>query len=145
MQKAALICNVKSKQARHIYKLLTGDASSSTNEVEKQVDIRVQQAFDLQDPDVIMDLREHKEGKPPKYSEFFDKTKSYLENVVEAADERRHDIYTHLATAISVRDLLQQVASTCPPETPIPSEQWLRLQFAPKVPSAYSSLQYTGN
>ena len=145
VQKAALICNVKSMHARQVYRLLTGDSSASTNEVEKNCDIRVQQAFDLQDPDVIMDLREHSEGRPPKYSVCFDKTKTYLENVVEAADERRHDIYTHLASAISVRDLLQQVAATCAPETPIPSEQWLRLQFAPKVPSAYSSLQYTGN
>lgn len=36
------------------------------------------------------------------------------------------------------------VKETCPPETAIPSEQWLRLQFAPKCASTYASLQFTG-
>ena len=30
-------------------------------------------------------------------------------------------------------------------DTPIPSKQWLRLQFAPKTPTAASALQYTGS
>jgi hypothetical protein len=36
------------------------------------------------------------------------------------------------------------VKNTCPPDTPIPSEQWLRLQFPPKNPTAFTSLQFTG-
>lgn len=76
---------------------------------------------------------------------FFEKTKEYIESVVETAvDDRRHDKFTHLATAISIPDLRRQVALTCPPNTPIPSEQWLRFQFAPKNATSYSSLQYTG-
>ncbi len=76
---------------------------------------------------------------------FFQKTREYLDNVVEvAADERRHDSINHLASAISVRDLREQVAKTCPEGTALPSEQWLRLQFAPKNPSSRVSLQYTG-
>ena len=42
-------------------------------------------------------------------------------DVVTAVDERRHDTIVHLATAISVSDLLQQIKLECPPETPIPS------------------------
>ena len=131
------MCSVKSMHARHVYKLLTGDSSSSTNENEKDIDTRVKQASDLQDPDIIMDLRKHNPVKPPKYSVFFfHKVKSYVENTVEAVDNRRHDIFTHLAIAISVN---------MPSDTPIPSEQWLRLQFAPKTPSSYNAVQYTGN
>ncbi len=51
---------------------------------------------------------------------------------------------THLAKAISVQDLLEQVSARCPPGTEIPSKQWLRHQFWPKTPSNKNSLQYTG-
>lgn len=61
-----------------------------------------------------------------------------------AVDDRRHGEVTHLAKALSVRDLLDQVARQCPEGTSIPSKQWLRLQFWPKNPSLKSSLQYTG-
>lgn len=146
MQKASLICNVQTKEARYIYKHLSGDSSAADTSNMREVDLRVQQAFDMQDPDILTDLREHNSGQPKKYSIFFDKSKEYLENVVETAvDDRRHDVFTHLAQAISVPDLLEQVKLTCPPDTPIPSEQWLRLQFAPKNPSSYASIQYTGN
>lgn len=54
---------------------------------------------------------------------FLEKTKEYIESVVETAvDDRRHDKFTHLATAISIPDLRRQVALTCPPNTPILSE-----------------------
>src|SRR6266516_3924611 len=55
-------------------------------------------------------------------------------DAVTAVDERRHDTIVHLATAISVNDLLHQIKLECPPETPIPSAQWLRLQFSGRLP-----------
>ncbi|XP_033758052.1 uncharacterized protein LOC117340399 [Pecten maximus] len=146
LQKVTLLCDVKPMEARCIYKDLTGDNSAPETSNEKIIDEKVKQAFELQDPDVILDLREHNEGQPTKYSVFFDHAKTYIENVVETAvDDRRHDTIQHLATAMSVRDLLNQVKGTCPEGTPIPSEQWLRLQFAPKNHSSINSLQYTGN
>lgn len=60
-------------------------------------------------------------------------------------DEWRYGEIVHLAKALSARDLLDQVAKQCPEGTPIPSKQWLRLQFWPKNPSLKSSLQYTVN
>ena len=54
------------------------------------------------------------------------------------------DKILHLAKAISVKDLLEQVKVRCPEDTPIPSEQWLRLQFWPKNKTNKSALQYTG-
>lgn len=65
-------------------------------------------------------------------------------DAVTAVEERRHDTVVHLATSISVNDLLHQIERNCPPETPIPSAQWLRLQFWPKDPTRRSSLQFTG-
>lgn len=146
VQKAALIHKLPSHSARQIYKHLTNDQSASRSSEEAAVDSRAAEAFLLGDPDILVDLREHNGNKKSsKYDTFFLKTKEHIESVIEeAVDDRRHDKLTHLATAISVPDLLRQVAKKCPPDTPIPSAQWLRLQFAPKVSSSYTSLQYTG-
>nr|XP_022306505.1 uncharacterized protein LOC111112916 isoform X2 [Crassostrea virginica] len=146
INKASLLCNLNASNARYIYKSLAGDCSLAENSTEKEVDLRVQQAFEMEDPDIITDLRQHNTGQPSKYQAFFTYAQQYLENVIETAvDDRRHDRFTHLAQAMSVPDLLQQVKDICPENTPIPSEQWLRLQFAPKNPSSLASLQYTGN
>ncbi|GBC01659.1 hypothetical protein RclHR1_04280016 [Rhizophagus clarus] len=51
----------------------------------------------------------------------------------------------HLARAISVKDLRNQIVKICPEGTPIPSVQWLKLQFWPKNSWNLSSLQYTEN
>ena len=40
---------------------------------------------------------------------------------------------THLARAISVRDLRDQVKARLPPEVHIPSIEWIRLQFWRKL------------
>ena len=56
--------------------------------------------------------------------------------------ERRHDNATYLARAISVRDLLEQVSKLCPADTPIPSQQFLRLQFYPQNPRTNTAEQY---
>lgn len=146
IQKASLICNLKASNARFIYKSLAGDSTLPEHPSEKELDLRVQQAFEMEDPEIITDLRQHNKGQPSKYHIFFDHAKQYLENVVETAvDDRRHDRFTHLAQALSVPDLLRQVKDSCPQDTPIPSDQWLRLQFAPKNASTYNSLQYTGS
>ena len=71
--------------------------------------------------------------------------KSYIENVTEVAvQERRHGEITYLASALSSRDMLEEVAKRCLQGTPIPSEAWLRYQFWPTAPSKRSASQYTG-
>ena len=79
------------------------------------------------------------------YDRFWDECRKFLEEEVETAvDERRHGNATHLAKAHSTWDLLNCVAKRCPSGTPLPSEQWLRLQFWPKNATMKSALQYTG-
>ena len=75
--------------------------------------------------------------------------KRYIDEAVEtAADDRRHDqlvdgdTVVHLAVALSLRDLHKQVSKRCPDETPIPSQEWLRLQFWPRRVNAATSSQY---
>ena len=40
--------------------------------------------------------------------------------------------------------LINQVSKRCPPETPIPSEPWVRLNFAPRDPRAKVAHHYRG-
>ena len=50
---------------------------------------------------------------------------------------------THLACAVSVQDLREQVKARLPSEISIPSIEWIRLQFWPKTPKARTTLQHT--
>ena len=122
-----------------------GDMSSSENLHQETVDERIKFIIDSEDPKIIDDLRHLNRGHSQKYEVFWTESKKYLEDVVQTAvDDRRHDEHVHLAKAISVRDLLEQVRKRCPEGTPYPSKQWLRLQFWPKNPTNKTALQYTG-
>src|SRR5581483_7136011 len=143
-----LLPKAKPSALRTIYRMLTGDISAANTINDAKVDERVRLALELGDPEITIDLREHGNGKPSKYDVFWKVAAQFLAgkaaDAVTAVDERRHDTIVHLATAISVNDLLHQIKRECSPETPIPSAQWLRLQFWPKNPTRLSSLQFTG-
>ena len=128
--------------------MLTSDVSAANTTNDAKVDECVKLTLELGDPDITIDLREHRSGRSSKYDTFWKIAAQFLAgkaaDVVTAVDERRHDTVVHLATAISVNDLLNQIKRECPPETPIPSAQWLRLQFWPKNPTRLSRLQFTG-
>ena len=47
---------VKPAIFRSLYRELTGDHSSSTNEHESEIDSRVYQVIELEDADILMDL-----------------------------------------------------------------------------------------
>ena len=136
------MANVKPAYLREIYHELTGDCSAASSQVECHVDERVRQTLKLEDPDVIVDLRQHNKGHSSKYTEFWKACENYIQgNIETAVDDRRHEPIEHLAVAMSVPDLLPEVSKKIEPGTSIPSVQWLRLQFWPKSKTA---LQYTG-
>ena len=115
-----------------MYRQLAGDTSAASCEGEKSIDDRVKQTFDLEDPDVLVDLRQHK-GHPSKYDQFWVACELYIQNTMETAvDDRRHDRIAHLPVALSVNDMLSEVSKLVGPDVPMPSAQWLRLQFWPK-------------
>lgn len=117
---------------RHFYKDLTGDASAAANLTEAEIDGRVKMFFELEEPDVTYDLREVHAGRPSKFSMFWEKAKAFLEeDVGTAVDDRRHSDVVHLAKAISICDFRNQVQERCPPDTPIPCDELIRLQFIP--------------
>ena len=139
------ICNPKPCFLHEIYKRLTGDASASRTADEAEIDMRVHLAMDGEDIGIMVDLQEMNEGRPEKFSAFWEECKSYLYNVTEVAvQERRHGDIDYLASALSAPDLLREVTKRCPENTAIPSEAWLRYQFWPADPSKRSASQYTG-
>ncbi|GES84620.1 hypothetical protein GLOIN_2v1782174 [Rhizophagus clarus] len=143
------LCISKVEKARihYIYSTWLEDSSASVNLVTQNIDDRVLLIFELDDPELITDLREINEGRIFKYDLFWEYALKYLEGIVQesilAVDERRHDIFQHLAVAISIRDFQNQVLKICPLNIPTPSLQWIRLQFWPKNSTHKSSLQFT--
>ena len=98
-----------------LYWDLTDDSSAATNEHTVEID----QSLDMEDPDVVLDLRASNTGH---YDIFWDECKKFLEEVGTPVDDRRHDQVVHLAQAISAGDFLEQVKTRCPDSTNIPYE-----------------------
>src|SRR3954449_3683639 len=109
--------------------MLTGDVSAANTTNDAKVNKRIRLALELGDPEITINLREHRSGTSSKYDTFWKTAAQFLAgkaaDAVTAVDKRRHDTIVHLATAISVNDLLNQIKRECSPETPIPSAQWL--------------------
>ena len=102
--------------------LYLGDQSSATNLSEAEVDERMHLLLDMEDPSVITDLRHHNSGPNTRYEIFWNECEKLLNSDIGVAvDDRRHGSITHLARAISIRDLRDQVKMRVPPETSIPS------------------------
>ena len=136
--------NVKKAVLRHFYRDLTGDMASSPSLSEQEVDERLEALFDLEEPELLYDLRAVNPGRPCQFKTFWEKAKEFLEeDVGTAVDERRHSQVIHVAKAISVRDFKQQVVQRCPPGTPVPSDELVRLQFVPAHKSYRTASKYT--
>lgn len=106
------VASVQPAYLREIYRQLTGDASVASSENEKGVDERLRQSLDLEDAEVVVDLRHHNQGHATKYEPFWEACERYIESSIElAVDDRRHDRIAHLAVALSVNDLLSEVSN----------------------------------
>ena len=116
----------KSAILREAYRRLTGDTAAPNCMIEKQVDERVRELLELEDPEIIWDLRLNNKGRPESYEDFLSACKKFIDaNIETAVDDRRHDdvvedndgstmSITHLAMAISAVDLHRQVSETMP-------------------------------
>lgn len=135
--------NMNKAILRHFYHDLTGDKSVGPTLSEKEIDERVNLLFELEEPDFIYDLRSLNSSKQ-HYDVFWNKAKEFLEeDIGTAVDDRRHSGVVHVAKAISVRDFRQQVQQRCPPDTPIPSDELIRLQFVLAYKSYKTAAKYT--
>ena len=126
---------------RAMYQSLTGDQSAARTTPENEIDERVSEFLSMEDPDVIVDLRELNANGRDCFKVFWEKCSSECTSV----QERRHDFVVYMAKAISIRDLIQEVTKLCPEGTPIPSISWVQLNFCPRNPRASSSARYTSH
>lgn len=124
---------------RSLYSDLTGDATASPN---PEMDARLRLALLGESPEIVYDLRRLNSGRIPSFEDFFVKLGEVIEEWT-AADERRHGV-AHLSEYISLPDLCRKVQDRCPPETPIPSIDLVRLQFCPKRPTSHAASNFTG-
>ena len=96
-----------------MYKELTGDQSAAKNIDQAEIERRVKMIVDMEDVDAIIDLRHLNSGRKGIYDVFWQECSKFIqEGVGQAVDDRRHQEVTHLATAISVPDLISQVQWT---------------------------------
>ena len=121
---------------RGMYRTLVGDSSCPTNLASEEIHKRVQQFFETEDTDLVVDLRVNNGRSDDKYEIFLNECQNGVETTV---DDRRHDsatdageVVTHLATSMYARVMHEAVAGRLPPETPMPSVQLLRYQFWPR-------------
>ena len=133
----------KSYILRSIYHTLTGDQSASRTTSEQEIDQRISEALAMEDPDVIIDLRELNSNGKDRFSVFWEKCSQYL-SMCTSVHDRRHGSVTFMAKAVSVRDLIQEVTKLCPEDTPIPSQAWVQLNFCPRNPHCQVAKRYTG-
>ncbi len=137
--------SMKRSVMKSFYKELSGDQSFSANEHEEEIDRRVYQMLEMEDPDIIIDLRELNCGCKSQYDVFWEECKKFIQERIGAAvDDRRHSCVAHIACAISVHDLIEQVRTKCPNGTKVPCTSWVQLQFWPKTIHAKSKTHYTG-
>jgi len=54
-----------------MYRELTGDHSSSTNQHVTKIDKRVQQLIEMEDPEIVVDLHKHNEGEKVNIMSFW--------------------------------------------------------------------------
>ena len=67
--------NSKPAFLREAYRRLTGDAAAASTIEEKEVDKRVAKLLEMEDPDLIWDLRIQSDGRPEKYTVFLEECK----------------------------------------------------------------------
>ena len=110
--KFGLVTNkVKPSVLRHFYRDLTGDRAVSPSRSEQEVDERLALLFELEEPELIFDLRTTNPGNASNcYELFWRIAEEFLqEDIGTAVDDRRHSVAVHVAKAISVRDFKHQV------------------------------------
>ena len=85
---------------RNLYRSLTGDIASAQSSAEKEVDGRVsalaKEVFELDKPEILLDMR-RLNGKPNStvFERFWGELSFYLEGITPACDDRRHGSTLH--------------------------------------------------
>ena len=94
--------SVKPAVLRYFYHDLTGDSSGSETMNQEEVDLHAKQAIEIEDFEIVADLRHLNYGNKTKYDVFWDECGKFLEqNIGTAVDDRRHIGITHSYSNLS--------------------------------------------
>ena len=73
---------------RALYRDLTIDHSSPSNVTEAEIDERMRMLLEMEDPDVVVDLRHLNSGQKSKYDVFWSECQKFLqEDIGSAVDD----------------------------------------------------------
>ena len=134
----------------HLYKDLIHDCSAASTAHELAMEEGIAQAImELEDPEIILDLQKNNGKVGSSYEDFWQQLQNYLDEIVTLVNEHRHGNTMYLLIAISIRDLRELICDHLEKKfpndsKPIPSDEWIHLQFWPKNPYSSSALRYTG-
>jgi len=144
-ERFGLVTKLSPAIADEMYRHLSDDSSTPSSKISNDVRQRLLALLDSENQDIVIDMRSVHEKKDTKFDLFFSEVDKYIhEYELSAVDDRRHGLISHMAVAMSVRDLHQQICERLPPGTPTPSVDYLRLQFMPKNEQLATAVQYTG-
>ena len=94
-----------------MYHIHVGESSAPTTD-QSIIDKRIKEIIELEDLDVIADLRAHNGATSTCFEAFWDECNHFLnEEIGVAVDDRRHGQVTHLARAISIKDFITLLKS----------------------------------
>ena len=124
--------DIRGSTAVAIYQRLTGDCTMMEDKKSKEIQERMRQIIDTQDPDLIADMRQLNEGRPAEFEEFWKEGQAVINQAqLEAVDDRRHGTITHMAVAMSISDFKAKVVERLPEGVKIPSDQTVYYGFEP--------------
>uniref|UniRef100_U9UBY5 Uncharacterized protein n=1 Tax=Rhizophagus irregularis (strain DAOM 181602 / DAOM 197198 / MUCL 43194) TaxID=747089 RepID=U9UBY5_RHIID len=136
-----------------LYHDLTGDASLSNDQISKEIEERLRLMMLLEDPSIIIDLRTNNGFRGSKFDIFWDELDGYFnEHNNTVVNERRTDAVLYIPYTISIRELRERIITRLNTKyqglplssgVSIPSEEWIRLNFALSNAYTTKAMQYT--
>jgi hypothetical protein len=141
----ARVNGLKPAILRDVFRFLTNDSAAAESKNQSEVDDRVAEfLLDADDAHLFYDLRKLN-GRPHDTSlnPFWEELGKYLDDV-SVVQERRHTSFMYMPLAISIQNLIDQVAKRLPANSALPSVSWVRLNFWPSNAYTRSAMCYTG-
>ncbi|RIA82589.1 hypothetical protein C1645_835141 [Glomus cerebriforme] len=123
LQKYSLVRNISKPVLRMLYHDLTGDASLANDQISKEMEERLRLMMLLEDPSIIIDLRINNGSQGSNLNIFWEELMDIL--------------MRELRDRINTRLYAKYQGPSLPSDIFIPSEEWIRLNFAPS--NAYTT------
>ncbi|GBB94021.1 hypothetical protein RclHR1_22760001 [Rhizophagus clarus] len=151
-EKYSLIAKMAPSVWKLLYNVLAGDNSMPPHELSKEMQEKLRTILELQDADIVIDLRINNGFCDTKFDIFWNELREYFNEIIPAIHNRRSTSILYLPIAMSIADLKniiikkleKKYGTPLNSEIYIPSNEYIRLQFWPGIVTANAALKYTG-